>query len=240
MCDPAKLPRARQSAAEAGRRWTFEDHYRQLLAVFEEVVARKRAASARRLSPHAPRHPRPRRVLPDRGHPVRLAHRPVPAASTSLQAGSGNIGATNVGRVLGRKFGLLVFALDFAKGAGAGRTCRGSCRPKLTTHSACRTHFASGPALCAFLGHMFPIYLRFRGGKGVATGAGTVFVLVPGPTALALLTLDRRRRREPDRLAWFHRRRRHAVRRAVAFGRRPVRSRINRGHGFLPRRVAAA
>src|SRR5262249_52165353 len=44
-----------------------------------------------------------------------------------------------------------------------------------------------GVALCAFLGHMFPVYLGFRGGKGAATGAGTVFVLVPGPAALAIL-----------------------------------------------------
>jgi UDP-glucose:(heptosyl)LPS alpha-1,3-glucosyltransferase len=45
MCDPARLPGRKAAAAEAGRRWTFEDHYRQLLGVFEEVVARKRAAA---------------------------------------------------------------------------------------------------------------------------------------------------------------------------------------------------
>jgi hypothetical protein len=45
-----------------------------------------------------------------------------------------------------------------------------------------------GAALLAFLGHLFPIYLGFRGGKGVATGAGTIFVLVPGPATLAVLT----------------------------------------------------
>lgn len=45
MCDPARLPVRKAAAAEAGRRWTFEDHYRQLLNVFEEVVARKRAAA---------------------------------------------------------------------------------------------------------------------------------------------------------------------------------------------------
>jgi UDP-glucose:(heptosyl)LPS alpha-1,3-glucosyltransferase len=45
MCDPSKLPARKASAAEAGQRWTFEDHYRQLLGVFEEVVARKRAAA---------------------------------------------------------------------------------------------------------------------------------------------------------------------------------------------------
>jgi hypothetical protein len=42
MLEPARLPVRKAAAAEAGRRWTFEDHYRQLLRLFEEVVARKR------------------------------------------------------------------------------------------------------------------------------------------------------------------------------------------------------
>lgn len=103
-----------------------------------------------------------------------------------FHAGSGNIGATNVGRVLGRKFGILVFVLDFAKGA---------VPVALSGLLPAESHDALGPpnalrvgvALCAFLGHMFPVYLGFRGGKGVATGGGTVFVLVPGPAALAIL-----------------------------------------------------
>lgn len=104
-----------------------------------------------------------------------------------FHAGSGNIGATNVGRVLGRKFGLLVFALDFAKGAGpvalAGRL-PAEAHDALGLPDALRV----GAGLCAFLGHLFPVFLGFRGGKGAATGCGTVFVLVPGPTGLALLT----------------------------------------------------
>jgi acyl phosphate:glycerol-3-phosphate acyltransferase len=104
-----------------------------------------------------------------------------------FHAGSGNIGATNVGRVLGRKFGFLVFALDFAKGAGPVALSR--LLPDDVQESLGLPHAIEvGAGLCAFLGHMFPIYLGFRGGKGVATGAGIVFVLVPGPTALALLT----------------------------------------------------
>src|SRR6478752_3473597 len=103
-----------------------------------------------------------------------------------FHAGSGNIGATNVGRVLGRKYGLLVFALDFAKGAVpvaiTGRLPTG-LDEALGLPDALRV----GVALSAFLGHLFPVYLGFRGGKGVATGAGTVFVLVPGPAALAVL-----------------------------------------------------
>lgn len=99
-----------------------------------------------------------------------------------LQAGSGNIGATNVGRVLGVKWGLLVFALDFAKGA-------------LPVYLA--TLLTEPPELypqtlpvvagvAAFLGHLFPVYLGFRGGKGVATGAGVIAVLVPLLTVCVL------------------------------------------------------
>jgi acyl-phosphate glycerol 3-phosphate acyltransferase len=93
-----------------------------------------------------------------------------------LHAGSGNIGATNVGRVLGKRFGLLVFALDFAKGA-------------VPTFLCLRWLGVTGgviAGLAAFIGHLFPIYLRFRGGKGVATGAGVVAVLFPLATAGAV------------------------------------------------------
>src|SRR3954471_18814263 len=103
-----------------------------------------------------------------------------------FHAGSGNIGATNVGRVLGRKFGLVVFALDFAKGAvpvAVAGLHPAEAHETLGLPNALRV----GVALCAFLGHLFPVYLGFRGGKGVATGAGAVFVLVPGPAALAVL-----------------------------------------------------
>jgi acyl phosphate:glycerol-3-phosphate acyltransferase len=101
-----------------------------------------------------------------------------------LKQGSGNIGATNVGRVLGRPFGILVFLLDFAKGAV----------PALAAKWLASTHPLDLPpdslpvsaAVSAFLGHLYPIYLRFRGGKGVATAAGTVSVLLPGPAIAAL------------------------------------------------------
>src|SRR2546426_632231 len=103
-----------------------------------------------------------------------------------FQHGSGNIGATNVGRVLGRRFGILVFVLDFLKGA----------LPTLAATLLDRTAQPDLPAdtlpvtagLAAFLGHLFPIYLHFRGGKGVATGAGVVAVLLPLPTVAALAT----------------------------------------------------
>jgi acyl-phosphate glycerol 3-phosphate acyltransferase len=92
-------------------------------------------------------------------------------------AGSGNIGATNVGRVLGRKFGVLVFLLDFLKGAFPAA---------FVLHAFPEAPWVAVAAgLAAFIGHMFPVYLRFRGGKGVATGTGVVTVLLPGPTAAA-------------------------------------------------------
>ena len=92
--------------------------------------------------------------------------------------GSGNIGATNVGRTLGPAYGVLCFVLDFLKGAGpvwAAAAVGGSDLLRV------------GAAAVAFLGHLFPVYLGFRGGKGVATGAGSVAALAPGPTAVAAL-----------------------------------------------------
>jgi acyl-phosphate glycerol 3-phosphate acyltransferase len=102
--------------------------------------------------------------------------------------GSGNIGATNAARVLGWPFGVLVFVLDFLKGAvpvaGAAPLANAiDAGSTLGAPEALRV----GAAALAFLGHLFPLYLGFRGGKGVATGAGTIFVLVPGPAAFAVL-----------------------------------------------------
>jgi glycerol-3-phosphate acyltransferase PlsY len=99
--------------------------------------------------------------------------------------GSGNVGATNVGRVLGRKYGLLVFVLDLLKGAGptaAALLVRERLEESLWT--AGWLEVATG--LAAFLGHLFPVWLGFRGGKGVATGAGVVAVLAPAPATAAL------------------------------------------------------
>jgi len=104
-----------------------------------------------------------------------------------FREGSGNIGATNTARVLGKKWGLLVFLLDFAKGAMPAAMAASFAR-ELGVDSEPTNLFRALAAGSAFLGHLFPIYLRFRGGKGVATGAGAVCVLAPGPTMLALLT----------------------------------------------------
>src|SRR5215216_1441786 len=101
--------------------------------------------------------------------------------------GSGNLGATNVIRVLGTKIGLLVFAFDMAKGA-----LPVALFPKFLPATALPI---GGPViagiLCgvaAIIGHVRPIYLKFgRGGKGVATAAGVFLALAPVQTLLTLL-----------------------------------------------------
>src|SRR5581483_2099686 len=107
-----------------------------------------------------------------------------------FEAGSGNIGATNAARVLGRPLGVLVFTLDFLKGAAPVAAVVPLARllePDAVTALGSPDVLRVLAAGLAFLGHLFPIYLGFRGGKGVATGAGTIFVLVPGPAVLAVL-----------------------------------------------------
>ncbi len=84
--------------------------------------------------------------------------------------GSGNIGATNVGRVLGFRFFVAVFLLDFAKGFLPTRflpVAVGSTWPDLPV----------GVAVATILGHNFPVFLGFKGGKGVATSLGAVSAL---------------------------------------------------------------
>jgi glycerol-3-phosphate acyltransferase PlsY len=85
-------------------------------------------------------------------------------------AGSGNIGATNVMRVLGKKLGVLTLMFDILKGAIF------VILAEVVTHSEI---WASLAGLAAFLGHLYPIYLNFRGGKGVATSVGIFLFLAP-------------------------------------------------------------
>ncbi|TPV95112.1 MAG: glycerol-3-phosphate 1-O-acyltransferase PlsY [Myxococcales bacterium FL481] len=96
--------------------------------------------------------------------------------------GSGNIGATNAVRALGAKWGLVVFALDVLKAA---------LPVWLAAQSWALGETPSWPltvvALAAFIGHVFPIYLGFRGGKGVACALGVVLVLHPVAAVLGLL-----------------------------------------------------
>ena len=95
------------------------------------------------------------------------------------KAGSGNIGATNVARVAGPLAGVLTLLLDAAKGyAAVGVASR-------ATHGGTNAVVLAG--LFALLGHCFPIWLKFRGGKGVATAAGLFLALCPWALAAALL-----------------------------------------------------
>lgn len=92
--------------------------------------------------------------------------------------GSGNIGATNVLRVLGKRWGYPVFAIDVFKGFAAVRLAFFLVKywPVLQPNAE---YFAILTAIMSVVGHMFPIWLRFKGGKGVATTAGALFGLMP-------------------------------------------------------------
>jgi glycerol-3-phosphate acyltransferase PlsY len=86
------------------------------------------------------------------------------------QTGSGNIGATNVARS-SPALGILTLFLDALKGATAVAVTRALFRDQIM--------LAALAALFAILGHVFPLWLRFRGGKGVATGLGSFLMLAP-------------------------------------------------------------
>ena len=107
-----------------------------------------------------------------------------------FRVGSGNIGATNLGRVAGRPWGVAAFVLDCLKGAlPTAFALRGAAllHPDAGTAFGFPAVLTVAAGAAAFLGHLFPIYLGFQGGKGVATGTGVVAVMVPGPTAVAVL-----------------------------------------------------
>jgi glycerol-3-phosphate acyltransferase PlsY len=101
------------------------------------------------------------------------------------RVGSGNVGATNVLRAAAKAAAGLAFLLDAAKGAAATGLAVWLCpgRPAV----------AALAATAAVIGHMFPVWLRFRGGKGVATGLGAFAPLLPkaalAAAGLFLLTL---------------------------------------------------
>jgi acyl phosphate:glycerol-3-phosphate acyltransferase len=91
--------------------------------------------------------------------------------------GSGNAGATNVARSHGKALGLAVAALDVGKGAAAVALVRA-----VTADS----RYAAAAAFAAILGHVFPVFHDFRGGKGVATAIGAFLVLAPKPTLVCV------------------------------------------------------
>jgi len=111
--------------------------------------------------------------------------------------GSGNIGATNVGRVIGRNYGLLVFALDLLKGLVPVVLARQWWLAKMNEAPWAlvgSNNVLSSIILCwmliaaaCILGHMFPVYLKFKGGKGVATALGVLLGIYPYFTVPALI-----------------------------------------------------
>lgn len=108
------------------------------------------------------------------------------------RTGSGNIGATNVLRT-SRALGVLTLLLDALKGSAAvviavrltRNEISGWAHPWSTLSSAVAI-WAAIAALFAILGHMFPVWLKFRGGKGVATGLGSFAMLAPRATLLMI------------------------------------------------------
>ena len=92
-------------------------------------------------------------------------------------AGSGNIGATNVARVMGKGHGLLTLLADIAKGFA----------PVFVAQQMAFSDTAVAViAAATFLGHLYPIFLKFRGGKGVATAFGALLALAPEVTLILL------------------------------------------------------
>lgn len=92
------------------------------------------------------------------------------------KAGSGNIGATNVLRILGKRHGYPVFVLDFLKGFGAVKlSMLLAMRPPPNWNSP--ELFGIIAAVSSVVGHSYPPWLKFKGGKGVATSAGALFAL---------------------------------------------------------------
>jgi glycerol-3-phosphate acyltransferase PlsY len=100
--------------------------------------------------------------------------------------GSGNIGATNLSRALGRKWAYLCFLLDAAKGLVPMLLAAGfiSSPPHIT-----ELLLALAVGCAAVLGHIFPIYVKFKGGKGVATSFGVAIGLWPYYTTCSLFAL---------------------------------------------------
>jgi acyl phosphate:glycerol-3-phosphate acyltransferase len=101
------------------------------------------------------------------------------AGSDIRKAGSGNIGATNVARVAGPAAGILTLVLDAAKGAAAVWLAG-----RFTDQSSTGMTLA---AVAALIGHCFPVWLKFKGGKGVATALGVFLMLAPTAALGSLL-----------------------------------------------------
>jgi glycerol-3-phosphate acyltransferase PlsY len=94
------------------------------------------------------------------------------------KSGSGNVGATNVARVVGKRQGIYTLAADMAKGF---------LPVFIALQLGLSTSSVAFVAIAAFLGHLFPVFLKFRGGKGVATALGVFLALAPWASLVLVL-----------------------------------------------------
>lgn len=101
------------------------------------------------------------------------------------KVGSGNIGATNVFRSVGKKWGILTFVLDFSKGCIPALAFPALVR--MMTGGEAPFWLALACGLAAVAGHNWPVYLGFKGGKGVATSTGALTGIVPAAVGIGFL-----------------------------------------------------
>jgi glycerol-3-phosphate acyltransferase PlsY len=104
------------------------------------------------------------------------------------KSGSGNIGATNAFRILGKKAGIFVLLTDALKGVAACLGVPALVGVLIPSMAAKAPTLALVSGIGAILGHNYTCWLRFKGGKGIATSAGVLFSLVPAAAA-AILTV---------------------------------------------------
>jgi glycerol-3-phosphate acyltransferase PlsY len=102
-------------------------------------------------------------------------------------SGSGNIGASNLGRLLGNKYFWIVFTLDFLKGCVPAFAASAILGFAVTDWQECFLWIVV--AAVAVFGHMFSIFLKFKGGKGVATSAGVLIGIFPYYTIAGLIAV---------------------------------------------------
>ena len=100
--------------------------------------------------------------------------------------GSGNIGATNVARLLGWKWGFVVLLLDALKGLLPTLATKLFLQDRGSEELVNLGAILAG--ICCIVGHMYPIWLKLRGGKGVATALGVILVIAPQASGVALVT----------------------------------------------------
>lgn len=99
--------------------------------------------------------------------------------------GSRNIGATNVFRCVGKPWGILTFALDFLKGLAGAALVPAVAEGLIPGAEGARDALGLTGGVAAVVGHTWPVFAGFKGGKGVATGAGMLVAIAPAAVGLA-------------------------------------------------------